>query len=1129
MSTPSYSFLPWLRQGVANSITNAEGDASVKVRASVQVNLNLKLQNLGGVDGTPVPITRPVQLYGPGDIVGIDQRAVIKTDPRNWITNYEPNYLPSIEFYDEDFPWRYTPSAPDLAKNRLRPWLALIVLQESTEFDEGGNIQDRPLPFIKLKVDGKLLPRPDQLWAWAHVHINRSIMGNDTDMISDDMNAVLPRFQAVLNENADLAYSRIICPRKLQPNVAYHAFLVPSFESGRLSGTGQPIPADLAANTPAWQTTSPIGLEMPVYYRWYFRTGEVGDFEYLVRLLEAKPVDPRVGTRDMDVEVPGGGLPGITNPDLGGILKLGGSLKVPEVGLSQDELDKIKKYDEWDNTPYPQPFQTALAAFVNLADTYSDKPADAANADASADGVAIPVDPDDPDDPLITPPLYGRWHALTQRLLDGDPSTPDRNWVHNLNLDPRYRVAAGFGTSVIQDKQEDYMDAAWAQVGDVLEANRKIRAAQFAKEISFIWYDKHIKPLYTQKVERAMTLTAPMNRRILLQNFTVQHTLSESVLPPALVSTAMRRVVRPQGRLMSKLAFSADIQPGNLYQRISSGAVLVVPPKLPQPGLPTTDDIADKMTPTDIPPLAVDLLRRFPWLLNAIWVAIIAVAVITLVLAFTVVCIPIGLAIIYGLYQLYLRVKVWADQLGQVDSIRPDNQTLESVDRLPKSSDFVLTLPGDTFKPTVGGSDSVEAVHFKDALRDTNALMEATLSTGKEIPLKPVSLTAINNQVLIAIHPDHTIPTRLLKSISVPAYLEDALRFPLSQVFQELLAYPKIDVPMYKPLVDISSELFLPNIQLIEHNSITLLETNQKFIEAYMVGVNHEFAREILWREYPSTLRGSYFRQFWDVTSFFSGIALDDPQREQKLKALHEKLYDIPEIHTWPIPSVLGDHDNREVGGSKEEEVVLVIRGELLKKYPTAVVYAHRAKWQPKSSTDSTPDNTKERVLDPDFETMGDNPPRDKVKSPLYEAKVDPDIYFFGFDLTAEKAIGGTGENPTDDPGWFFVIKERPGEPRFGLDLDQEADQPAPTLNVWNDLTWEHIAPAGSFIETSQNFHLTNPAGNPELVEKVTQYGDDKKIFWDNTHEPNSAELAYILFQVPVLVAVHASEMLRRK
>ena len=50
------------------------------------------------------------------------------------------------------------------------------------------------------------------------------------------------------------------------------------------------------------------------------------------------------------------------------------------------------------------------------------------------------------------------------------------------------------------------------------------------------------------------------------------------------------------------------------------------------------------------------------------------------------------------------------------------------------------------------------------------------------------------------------------------------------------------------------------------------------------------------------------------------------------------------------------------------------------------------------------------------------------MRTPLYEAKVDPDIYFFGFDLTRRRRRkGGTGENPNDDPGWFFVIKERPG------------------------------------------------------------------------------------------------------
>ena len=32
-----------------------------------------------------------------------------------------------------------------------------------------------------------------------------------------------------------------------------------------------------------------------------------------------------------------------------------------------------------------------------------------------------------------------------------------------------------------------------------------------------------------------------------------------------------------------------------------------------------------------------------------------------------------------------------------------------------------------------------------------------------------------------------------------------------------------------------------------------------------MVGLNHEMSRELLFREYPTDQRGTYFRQFWDV------------------------------------------------------------------------------------------------------------------------------------------------------------------------------------------------------------------------------------------------------------------------
>ena len=44
---------------------------------------------------------------------------------------------------------------------------------------------------------------------------------------------------------------------------------------------------------------------MPVYFEWYFRTGVNADFESLVKLLEPRAMDPKVGIRDMDCSRPG--------------------------------------------------------------------------------------------------------------------------------------------------------------------------------------------------------------------------------------------------------------------------------------------------------------------------------------------------------------------------------------------------------------------------------------------------------------------------------------------------------------------------------------------------------------------------------------------------------------------------------------------------------------------------------------------------------------------------------------------------------------------------------------------------------------------------------------------------------
>lgn len=1106
----TYSFLPWLRQGIANQITAGDLDPGVTLRATINVQLQLTGE---GVEGSTLSesISKDVQLFGPGDIVGIDSKAIIKIEPRNWITNFEPNYLPYIDFYDEAFPWRYTPAAPDKALHRLRPWIMLVVLDED-EFKEGTNIQGKPLPFIEVTDTATDFPPAEQLWAWAHVHVNRDLAASADEIISADMNAVLPEFQAVLNQDPDLAYSRIVCPRKLEANTAYHAFLIPVFESGRLAGLGLDPENTPHATFSAWADypSKETPQLFPYYYRWYFRTGMVGDFEYLVRLLEPKPVGSRVGRRDMDVQDPDPNLPGITDAELGGVLKLGGALQVPFEMLKDEEQAEVLKYENWDQ-PYPHDFQKDLAEFINLADEYAVKSAQQAHSDTDLDE-AIQTDPD----PLITPPLYGKWHALTQRLLkdrEGNALSQDDNWVHELNLDPRFRVAAGFGTGVVQKNQEEYMNAAWEQIGDVLEANRKIRLAQLAKEVSAVWHERHLVPLQAVNAERAFLLTTPVQKRVVAQGFTVYHQVNTSVVPYAVTSTAARRVLRPGGRMMKVLEFSERVQPDNLIARINAGEVAVAPPKTVPEGVVTVKDVADSLLPKNAPSWIVDWLRQFPWLKYVALLVAFLILLLLVLFGSSGLWLAIGgLVAVASLYLSYL-FSNWSQEIERADSLLEENQTPESVDELPKSPDFVLAEPGDGFTPTRGDSDSPEAVRFKAALKDAYTLLGASHEAAAQPPKGQLDLPVVTDAVIQAIDPQVTIPRRTFLNIQLPEYLIELI----GEQFKEAMAYPEFDTPMYKPLVDISTELFLPNINYVEQNSISLLETNQKFIEAYMVGLNHEFARELLWREYPTDQRGSYFRQFWDASGFLDAKRLGDEE-------LREKLKDIPPLHRWSRFSNLGDHDHREERGDKEEEVVLVIRGELLKKYPTAVIYAHRAEWQ---RTNGSIDNAKERLLVELTEAEEENPPRTKVKTPLYEAKVEPDIYFFGFDLTAAEARGDTGENEGDDPGWFFVIKERPGESRFGLDISREGG-----LYVWNDLSWEDVLPgaqAGSFIEiddATPTIVLDAPLPEDEK-EKEEQREDDQDLQWNKNM--SSAELAYILYQAPVMVAVHAAEMLPRE
>ena len=93
--------------------------------------------------------------------------------------------------------------------------------------------------------------------------------------------------------------------------------------------------------------------------------------------------------------------------------------------------------------------------------------------------------------------------------------------------------------------------------------------------------------------------------------------------------------------------------------------------------------------------------------------------------------------------------------------------------------------------------------------------------------------------------------------------------------------------------------------------------------------------------------------------------------------------------------------------------------------------------------------------------------------------------------------------------GWFFVLQEVVGEPRFGLDVSAPQEPHVPS--VWSDLSWVNVD-----LSTDQRVDVTKTLlGTPTLREGVT---------WG----ANASDMAYILYQQPVMVGIHGREMLKK-
>ena len=1038
---PFYTFLPWARQGIAARIEQADNlgldlTAGPKGRATLTASLELEALPVPGAQApAPSTVSKTVQLVGPGDVGAFKADAVLRTYPKAGALNATPGELAFVEFYEEDFPWRYTPA--HAVGHQLRPWLALLVLGD----DEYSLL--RPpglLPILEL-TNTALLPPVDETWAWAHVQVATPL---------DDVG----HLNQVVTDAPDHALSRLLSPRRLRAGAAYHAFVVPAFETGRRAALGQPW-SDVPAQQPSWGVGA--NQPFPVIFEWRFAAGITGDFEPLARALVPRRVGDSFGKRPLDLSQPGYGLDG----------------RLPATTELEGALCPLNLA----RTDYPQSpgatAESALEGNVDLNEDYRDPIL------AAAVG----------DDPIVAPPAYGRRHAGFARVADVT-DTGDYGWLRELNLDPRSRCAAGLGADLVRSRDEEFMERAWTQVAALRDVNQRLREAELALSASERLFEKHIERAGDD--DRVLVLTAAVQSGLARSGTTsVRGEVDASRVPAAAQAPAFRRITRPQRPLMRRLAGgTVDAFQQGLIGRLNldpgdDDAASTAPPQPEPPASVAVEDVTQSVDAAvgnlaQEPPkprrLFLELARDYLAQQRRQGVDLAAIDDGTLKRDLPPLLdaqIPADPNAPADDPQQLLRKGV-VELIGAIKEVRKDDADDATI--LLEAAVFTkhfghgveakayrgVTVAPFGAAPTVAASatDPNSAAAFQTAL----AGFTTDEIQGRPVPPPADPLEAsstLAGAVLTQLRPRAALGARL--NTVLPG-IQDELQAQAQapRALRPVMAYPVFRDPLFELLRELSQDYILPNVADLPTDTIVLMEPNGRFIESVMAGVNHEFARELLWREFPTDQRGTSFRVFWGTRD-----ALAAPARN-----------DILEMHLWrgrlgsQSPSVSG-------------LLVLVVRGRLLEKFPKTHVFAQKAAFDPQNTSGP-------RVLDPAGE----------VRDPVLHGHLDPDIEIYGFDLDPNEARG----NSIAPAGWFFVFMERPGQPRFGLD----SDGVVPVLDSWDALHWDHLQPA----DAEQVLVKTNAGLAPQP--------DPGSPAWGAT----AADMASILFQSPVLLARHAAEML---
>jgi hypothetical protein len=1154
-----YRFLPWARRGLVRALQTPDANG-IDARPAIQLGLTISADRDGAATA-PVAGNLSLRLFGPGDVVGLDTRLILRTDPKPFATSFEPNYLALVDFDPPDLPWMFTPAKAD-ALQRLRPWLVLVVFDRANVRLPRMHGGSAPLPSIVVPraVAETELPDLDESWMWAHAQATSSASSK-------------AQIEAELMQQPERNVSRLVSPRRLEPSHDYFAALVPAFDIGCRRGLGQPLaaPADAALRLePAWTRPHAGDVELPVYFHWEFSTGPAGDFETLARRIKTPKAYAGDATVTQRLKTLGT-VPMSVDAD-----RLLTADALPVSPLYEGALTSVA----YESEPGARPdVALKLQTIVNAPQTQLI----AAAAPERA--------------PTVAPPIYGAWHAR-QHVVN---ATPGR-WLNDLNRDPRFRAAAGKGTEVVRANQEAYMDACWAQVGEVLRTERALARAAMAKEVQRVLHTR-LKKLPD---DRFFAIAGPAASRIrLAAEQTVLGRIRITSVPDAISDPGLRRLTSAQRPVLKAAVRRAAGQPValqiaglvNTLVKATAHPEAIDPNRYVPDGILGSKSYDQLIAPAD-PAALVDLSAiglagtmradqvrslqttgqsarqwytqangegaawrpklkaataqgvltethfiRFAQL-SAAATKRIPMAQIALQLQATDDVrrsegVLIALSDVQGLTQTTVLPLNIDGRTGAIQALTPRVVVRPSrtaaAKRAPRRSataeavqlgfgtvvrqqvgqfgnDAIFaTLPANSLPlaasatPVAISSDTTSALaglfagqaaaalppgtatitvpaplndratlsRFSAALKAVNQLWYSPLDVaGVKVKATDFPLASVTAEMRRRTDPELTVPARLAATLSIggSALAFDAttktlssnflshtlaseaifkdVRFIVPRLFDRVMAYPKLEEPVSLRLARMDAEAMMPGANAIPNDFLVLARTNNRFIESFMVGTNHEMARELLWRGFPTDQRGTPMRHFWD--------RLDDQP-------------DIRELHLWSAGAALGQQPPPPESGSGGDKLVLVIRATLIKRFPNLTVYAQRKHpasnklGQPADFTVAEPGITIPATLDM------------IVKRPLFAGPLPPDLVYVGFDIPIVDPVQAKAEVAN----WCFVLEEQMTEPRFGFD-EPDSGRLTSGGGGWKDVTWNQVLPAGLTRRFLRLNHLVAPpAGGP--------------------------------------------------